>query len=112
MVVHLEPCFTGPFFIGERSKIEPQVHQPGGPPLVPEKTAKSLIYNDFYELVASPPRATRQIALQINRLAGQEQNKRPPKRSLFCFSDAGSDTCAGKTLRLGGGRPLPLIARW
>jgi hypothetical protein len=33
------------------------VHQPGGPPLVPEETKRSLIYNDFLELVVSPPQA-------------------------------------------------------
>ena len=57
-LVHHAALFFTSFFIGEWPKIGAWVHQPGGPPMVPEKTSKPLIYNGFLDLVVSPPQAT------------------------------------------------------
>ena len=57
-LVHLEVNFAVPIPIGEWVTIWFWVHQVGGPPLVPEDSRRSLIYNGFLELVASPPQAT------------------------------------------------------
>jgi hypothetical protein len=57
-LVHLEVDCAFPIPIGEWVTIRRWVHQVGGPPLVPEDSRRSLIYNGFLELVASPPQAT------------------------------------------------------